>query len=167
MLDGYLNAKSISLNPPSGIPALASDSSEAVCTGINADLLDGHHADAFAALDEYGYASLAGIRFGTGWGDIYRGTVGSDNVIVLSGLGLVLYGYMNAKSISLNPPSGIPALASASSTLICTNINADMLDGYHASTFLGASASVPVAKVGGGTRTLQFSNGKYTGYSDS
>jgi len=31
----------------------------------------------------------------------------------------------------------------------------------------GATANVDVAKVGGGTRTLSFKNGLYTGYSDS
>lgn len=31
----------------------------------------------------------------------------------------------------------------------------------------GATANVAVAKVGGGTRTLHFKNGLYTGYTDS
>ncbi|MGD6807552.1 MAG: hypothetical protein ACQCN4_11405 [Candidatus Bathyarchaeia archaeon] len=218
-LDGYLNVKSISLNPPSGKPALASDSSTLVCTGINADLIDGHHASDFCVLDAYGYATMAGIHFGSGWGDIYRSTLNSDKVIVVSGLGLALDGYLNAKSISLNPPTGTPALSSDSSTLVCTGINADLLDGHHATDFLteigelalsnmpqggsgdsgkvltsqgdgnwpqylqvdyllttvsadsinrgGVTASVAVAKVGGGTRTLHFSNSKYTGYTDS
>ena len=155
-LDGYLNCKSISLNPPAGTPALASDSSALVCPGINADLLDGHHAEAFAVLDAYGYASLAGIRFGAGWGEIYRSSFGGDNILVVSGMGLGLDGYLNCKSISLNPPAGRPALASNSSALVCTGINADMLDGYHASAFLGTTASVALAKVGGGTRTVAF-----------
>jgi hypothetical protein len=215
-LDGYLNCKSISLNPPEGTPALASDSAALVCTNINADLLDGHHGSDFLGVDAYGYVTLPGIHFGAGWGDFYRSTFGGDNVVVLSGLGLALDGYLNAKSISLNPPAGVPALGSASSAVVCTNINADLLDGHHGSDYLldtevlalsnmpqgtagyvlagqgagnwpqysqvdyllstvsadavnrgGVTANVAVAKVGGGTRTLHFSNSKYTGYTDS
>ncbi len=121
----------------------------------------------FLIPDEYGYVTVSGIRFGQGWGDIYRASFGGDNIIVISGLGLGLDGYLNCKSISLNPPAGRPALASDSSALVCTGINADLLDGYHASSFLGNTANVAVAKVGGGTRTLQFSNGRYMSYSDS
>jgi len=98
---------------------------------INGDPFTG-----FLILDQYGYGTLTGLHFGSGWGDIYRTTVGNDNVIALSGLGLILHGYLNAKSISLNPPAGLPALASDSSAVVCTGINADMLDGYHASDFL-------------------------------
>jgi hypothetical protein len=40
--------------------------------------------------------------------------------------------------------------------------------GYKSSTgTAGATADVDVAKVGGGTRTLHFENGLYTGYTDS
>ena len=189
------------------------------CDNLNADRLDDHHASDFLGVDVYGYVTLTGIHFGEGWGDFYRGAIGNDNVIVLSGLGLVLWGYMNAKSISLNPPEGIPALGSDSGVLVCTNINADLLDGHHADDFLtevgvlalsnmpqggagdsgkvlasqglgnwpqylninslisdinadwitsgGYTANVAVAKVGGGTRTLHFTNSKYTGYTDS
>ncbi|HSV49808.1 MAG TPA: hypothetical protein VLH35_05785, partial [Candidatus Acidoferrales bacterium] len=202
----------------SGKPGLAKLKCDTLFVG-NIKKVDGSDFNYFLIPDAYGYIDISGIHFGTGWGDLYRSTVEGDHVLVISGYGLVLDGYLNAKSISLNPPSGTPALASNSATLVCTNLNADLLDGHHADEFLtevgelalanmpqggsgdsgkvltsqgdgnwpqyldvddlissvsadsidrgGTTANVPVAKVGGGTRTLHFSHSKYTGYTDS
>ena len=105
----------------------------------------------FLILDAYGYGTLAGLHFGEGWGDFYHSTVDDDKVVVLSGLGLILHGYMNAKSISLNPPAGKPALASNSSALVCPGINADMLDGHHAGDFLTSIGILALANIPQGT----------------
>lgn len=109
--------------------------------------IDGTVFNYFLIPDQYGYVTISGIHFGEGWGDFYRSTVEGDKVVELSGLGLVLHGYLNAKSISLNPPAGTPALASNSSAIVCTGINADLLDGYHASDFLRSIAVLALSNM--------------------
>jgi hypothetical protein len=109
--------------------------------------VNGAAFDGFLILDSYGYGTLAGLHFGEGWGDFYRSTVEGDKVVELSGLGLVLHGYLNVKSISLNPPAGVPALASNSSALVCTGINADLLDGHHAGDFLTSIGVLALANM--------------------
>lgn len=46
-------------------------------------------------------------------------------------------------------------------------IVSDSKGNLHITNVVGVTENVPVAKVGGGTRTLQFVNGLYVGYSDS
>jgi hypothetical protein len=43
----------------------------------------------------------------------------------------------------------------------------DSIGKLHKTSVIGVTDNVPVAKVGGGTRTLQFENGLYVGYIDS
>ncbi len=51
-------------------------------------------------VDAYGYATLAGIRFGEGWGSIYRNTAGSNNIIEVGGAGVIVDGFVNCAAVS-------------------------------------------------------------------
>jgi hypothetical protein len=63
----------------------------------------------YCQQDIYGYISVAGVHFGSGWGDIYRQTVsgnpaytGTVNVLEISGQGLIIDGCLNVSGISMN-----------------------------------------------------------------
>jgi trimeric autotransporter adhesin len=95
-------------------------------TSVDADKLDGQHATAFASATHQHSG-----------GDITAGTVVdtrlSTNVVLLD----------NAQTLTgvktFNPSSGtVPFAVNASKTDIVTNLNADRLDGKHASDFVGS-----------------------------
>lgn len=103
-------------NPTTGAPIIANSS--AVCTGLNADLLDGQHASAFA---------LAGSG------------VPINNP--------TFTGIAAAPQFQSTVSTGTPPLIVASTTVV-PNLNADMLDGQHAAAFAtiaGLSGYAPLA----------------------
>jgi hypothetical protein len=156
-IDGSLNVKSISTNPLTGVPAITSNSSSTICTNINADLLDGHHATDFLTSAFNGGTitnpltimstseplltlnhTNAGILF---YNDVnlYRTTKSGLNVLETD-FGFIA-SYINTNQITLNANSGTIPIGVLSTTL-CNNLNADYLDGYHASVFLKTSDTI-------------------------
>lgn len=107
--------------------------------------------------------------------------VGSGNVKITAGNLLVEKGniYVRADSVGLYWGAGNDAMIyydgtnmiidpDVIGTGLCDVHGTLQTDGYNSSDgTAGATADVDVAKVGGGTRTLTFKNGLYTGYTDS
>jgi len=109
-------------------------------SNLNVDLLDSHHATDFMMLDAYGYTpNITGIHFGSGFPDIYGTTINTHKVIEISGYGVSIDGFLGASSLELSVAQGTKPIG-VTSTTMCTNLNADLLDGNHATAFLGASS---------------------------
>jgi hypothetical protein len=80
--------------------------------------------------------SQTGITLGNG--TLYWQTATNPHVLEMN-CGLIIDQSLNCRSISLNPNAGNPAISSNSSAVVCSNLNADLLDGHHASDFLTAA----------------------------
>jgi hypothetical protein len=107
----------------------------------------------FAELDAYSYlTNTVGVRLfygGTERSDIYENRIGTSPnysyVVEISGTGVIIDGALNVDSIASTKAIGIAIATGTSplsitSTTVCSNLNVDLLDGSHASAFLGATA---------------------------
>jgi hypothetical protein len=162
--------------------------STTLCTNLNADLLDGFHASAFAlASHTHTIAQVTGlqasldskvINFGNGvanrfalWVDNTQ--IGNSNLYYNAGnigVGMVPgYQFDVAGSIRFtNQLASTIATGTApldvTSTTLCVNLNADLLDGFHASAFALASHTHTIAQVTGlqaslDSKVINFGNG--------
>lgn len=98
-----------------------------VNTGLNADMLDGFHATSF-------------VRTIQGVAPDVSGNVVVDLASKVSKSGDTMTGNLTAPRFISNVAAGTAPLQVTSTTVV-GNLNADLLDGYHASSFAAASHS--------------------------
>jgi len=150
---------------------------------LNADLLDGNHSTTFVPYSgAISDVDLGNFGLQVGASGI---TISSAGKLSVSSGNLYITNISTGKSIYVdcdgeleiqcpldmhsNELKGVGLFSVA--TVSCNTCEAGFYiygkDYYAGDWTQGATANVPVAKVGGGTRTLQFKDGLYVGYADS
>jgi len=123
----------------SSVAAIGVDDSTLVCTNLNADLLDGHHSDSFEQVLTFNYplnrsGNTVNLNYNTTNLKLTSNElntiqdISTDSSPSFSGLNL------SDQLVSTLPTGTAPIFVS--SLTVCNNLNADLLDGKHASNLI-------------------------------
>jgi len=138
--NGDLTARVLKSSATTGTAPI-SVTSTTVCTNLNADMVDGYDASAFASAShnhDSTYIRKATADTITAVHTFNPSSAGAPFTLGTNAQGQLVAG-LNADKVDGYDVGNSSGQVPVSNGTLCTNLNADMLDGQHASAFASAS----------------------------